>query len=40
VGLFKIGQNVSLEEFFKEVQALIAKYVEECYDINGESLVN
>jgi len=37
--LFKTRSIVSLEEFFQKDQALIAKYVEECYVIHGGSSV-
>ena len=37
--LFTTGLTVSLEEFFQKDQALIAKFVEECYEIHGGSSV-
>jgi hypothetical protein len=40
VGLFIEGQIISLENIVKKDQALIAKYVEECYNIHGGSVLN
>jgi hypothetical protein len=39
VGLFTTCQNISLGDLFKKDQDLIAKYVEECYDIHSGSSV-
>jgi hypothetical protein len=35
-----MGRNVSLADFFKKDQALIAKFVEEGYEIHGGPSVN